>query len=73
MSDRLEHWAQVYFIKFNRSKCKVLHLGCGNQYKLGHERTQRSPAEKDLGYWGMAGGPFQLQPFCESVVIGLWI
>lgn len=72
-SDRLEHWAQVYFIKFNKSKCKDLHLGCGNQYKLGHERTQRSPAEKDLGYWWMAGGPFQLQRFCESVVIGLWI
>ena len=48
--DRLEQWAQVNLMKFNKSKCKILHLGRGNphyQYKLGDERIERSPAEKD--------------------------
>ena len=38
-------------IKFNKAKCKVLHLSCGNpnyQCKLEDVRTEHSPAEKDL-------------------------
>ena len=49
---RLEQWAQVNLMRFNRAKCKVLHLGYGNphyQYKLGDVRMEHSPAEKDLG------------------------
>ena len=41
-----------FFMKFNKSKCTILHLGCGSpqyQYKLGDERIEHSPAEKDLG------------------------
>ena len=47
-----EQMAQVNLMRFNKSKCKVLHLGRGNihyQYKLGDERIEHSPAEKDLG------------------------
>ena len=30
--DRLKRWAQWDFVRFNKSKCKVLCLGCGNPY-----------------------------------------
>ena len=39
-------------MRFNKSNFKVLHLGQGNphyQYKLGDERIEHYPAEKDLG------------------------
>lgn len=51
--DRLEQWALGGLVRFNRAKCKVLHLGHGNsryQYELGDVTTEHScPAEKDLG------------------------
>ena len=48
--DRLEQWAQKNVMRFNKDKCKVLHLHCNNlyyKYKLGNE--MHSPAEKDVG------------------------
>ena len=45
--DKLERWVLVNPLRFNKAKCKVLHLGHGNLryvYKLGEKLLQ-----KDLG------------------------
>ncbi|GAB0178851.1 hypothetical protein GRJ2_000350400 [Grus japonensis] len=50
--DRLQEWACVNLMKFNKAKCKVLHMGLGNsRHKTSLEREwiESSPEEKDLG------------------------
>ena len=53
--NRLEKWAGRNLIKFNKGKCKVLHLGRNNpmqQYMLAAAQLESSLAEKDLGVLG---------------------
>lgn len=50
--DRLENWAEKNLMRFNKGKCRVLHLRRNNhmhQYKLWAELLVRSFAEKDVG------------------------
>lgn len=47
--DRLERWAGRNQMRFNKSECRVLHLGRNNrtyQYRLGGDLLERSSEEK---------------------------
>jgi len=50
--DRLESWAQRNLMKFNKGKCRVLHLGRNNpvhQYRLRADLLESSSVERNLG------------------------
>jgi len=50
--DRLESWAERNLMRFNKGKCRVLHLGRNNhmhQYRLGADLLDSSSPERNLG------------------------
>lgn len=52
--DKLGGWAVINNIKSTKSQCQILCLEWGGTkyvYRIGDERLESSPMERNLGFW----------------------
>jgi len=52
--NRIQQWSDKWQLRFNSTKCKVIHLGHDNSkvtYTMTNDSVEHSIEEKDLGVW----------------------
>jgi len=61
--DRLDQWAEAKCMRFNKSKCQVLHLAHNN--RLGEQWLEKYLTEKDLGM--LVDSQLNMSQQCDEV------